>query len=138
MIKVAVASQNEIVSEHYGHCKNFNIFETQDGKIIAEESVLSPGHDSGNIHGFLAENNVTVVISGGMGKGALDKLQELNIQVVLGAKGSAKEAAEAFLNETLVSKNTLCASHAHHHQDDHHEHSGSCHCEETSKRGCRK
>ena len=29
MIKIAVASENEAVTEHFGHCIHFNIFETE-------------------------------------------------------------------------------------------------------------
>ena len=37
-MKIAVASEQEFVSGHFGHCSNFNIFTTEDGKIIAEEN----------------------------------------------------------------------------------------------------
>ena len=42
MIKIAVASENEMVTEHFGHCANFNILK-QDNQIIKSEST-KPGH----------------------------------------------------------------------------------------------
>ena len=47
MIKIAVASENEIVTQHFGHCINFNIFEVEDKKIIKSESIDNPGHRRG-------------------------------------------------------------------------------------------
>ncbi len=29
MVKIAVASENGMVTEHFGHCANFNIFEVE-------------------------------------------------------------------------------------------------------------
>jgi predicted Fe-Mo cluster-binding NifX family protein len=29
MIKIAVASENEMVTEHFGHCANFNILKSK-------------------------------------------------------------------------------------------------------------
>lgn len=28
-MKIAVASEKDIVTKHFGHCENFNIFETE-------------------------------------------------------------------------------------------------------------
>ena len=30
MIKIAVASEKDMVTEHFGHCENFNIFKRDD------------------------------------------------------------------------------------------------------------
>ena len=32
-MKIAVASEKNIVTEHFGHCENFNIFDIEDNKI---------------------------------------------------------------------------------------------------------
>ena len=47
MIKIAVASENEKVTEHFGHCINFNIFEVEDNRIVKQYSVENPGHKPG-------------------------------------------------------------------------------------------
>ena len=42
MMKIAVASENDMVTEHFGHCTNFNIFEAEGNKILKSESIPNP------------------------------------------------------------------------------------------------
>ncbi len=37
-MKIAVASENEVVTEHFGHCINFNVYETEQDKIVKHNS----------------------------------------------------------------------------------------------------
>ena len=92
MIKIAVASENEMVTEHFGHCVNFNIFEVEDNQLIKSESIPNPGHKPGFLPNFLNDMGVNVIISGGMGGGAIDIFNEKVIEVILGASGNAKAA----------------------------------------------
>jgi len=43
-VKIAVASEDEMVTEHFGHCKNFSVFIAEDGKIVQVESIPNPDH----------------------------------------------------------------------------------------------
>ncbi len=114
MIKIAVASENEMVTEHFGHCINFNIFEAEDGQIVKEESIPNPGHKPGFLPNFLNDLGVRVIISGGMGGGAIDIFNEKGIEVIVGANGNAKEAAQAYLQGILKSTGSVCHEHQHH------------------------
>lgn len=118
MIKIAVASENEIVTQHFGHCINFNIFEVEDKKIIKSESIDNPGHRRGFLPNFLNDMGVKVVISGSMGRGAIDIFNEKGIEVIVGARGNAKEAVEAYLKGSLKSTGSVCHEHQHHNQCD--------------------
>ncbi|NLT47937.1 MAG: P-loop NTPase [Clostridiales bacterium] len=124
MIKIAVASENEMVTEHFGHCVNFNIFEAEDNRVVKTESIPNPGHRPGFLPNFLNDMGVNVIISGGMGSGAIDIFNEKNIEVIVGASGNAKAAAEAYLNGTLKSTGSVCHEHQHHDECDgsHHNH----------------
>jgi hypothetical protein len=44
MLKIAVASENGMVTEHFGHCEGFMIFDTENNQIIKSETVANPGH----------------------------------------------------------------------------------------------
>ena len=55
-----------------------------------------------------------MIISGGMGGGAIDIFNEKNIEVIVGASGTAEAAAEAYLRGDLVSTGSVCHEHAHH------------------------
>jgi len=115
-MKIAVASENEMVTEHFGHCVNFNIFETEGMKIISKESIQNPGHKPGFLPVFLSERGVNVIISGGMGQGAIDIFNEKDIEVITGASGMAEAAVKHYVEGTLVSMGSVC--HEHQHQDE--------------------
>jgi len=114
ILKIAVASENEMVTGHFGHCVNFNIFETQNDRIVKSESIANPGHKPGFLPNFLNDMGVQVVISGGMGGGAIDIFNEKGIEVIVGASGDAEAAVEAYLTGTLKSTGSVCHEHQHH------------------------
>ncbi len=120
MIKIAVASENEMVTEHFGHCVNFNIFEAEGNKIISSKSIANPGHKPGFLPNFLNDMGVNVIISGGMGGGAVEIFNEKGIEVITGAKGYAKTAAEQYLQGNLKSTGSVCHEHQHHDECDNH------------------
>ncbi|MGI6778105.1 MAG: NifB/NifX family molybdenum-iron cluster-binding protein [Acetivibrionales bacterium] len=114
MIKIAVASDNDMVTEHFGHCSNFNIFEAEDNQIVKSESIPNPGHRPGFLPNFLNDMGVNVIISGGMGGGAIEIFNEKGIEVIVGASGNAKATVEAYLKGSLESTGSICHEHQHH------------------------
>jgi Mrp family chromosome partitioning ATPase/predicted Fe-Mo cluster-binding NifX family protein len=113
MMKIAVASENEMVTEHFGHCANFNIFEVEDNQIVHSQPIPNPGHKPGFLPNFLNDMGVNVIISGGMGGGAIEIFNEKGIEVIVGASGNAKAAAEAYLQGLLKSTGSVCHEHRH-------------------------
>ena len=73
----------------------------------------NPGHRPGFLPNFLADRNAKVIISGGMGGGAVDIFNERGVEVIVGASGDAREAAEAYLKGELVSTGSICHEHQH-------------------------
>lgn len=116
-MKIGIASEGEFVAEHFGHCSNFNIFQIEDGKIIGKESFDNPGHKPGYLPNFLADLGVNIVVSGGMGKGAIDIFKEKNIEVITGGSGRAEDLVLKYLDGDLKSSQSVCNKH---------EHSGDC------------
>lgn len=112
-MKIAVASEKGIVTQHFGHCEEFSIFDTENNKIIKSESIPNPGHKPGFLPNFLNDMGVNVIISGGMGGGAVEIFNEKNIEVIVGADGDAKVAAEEYLQGKLKSTGTVCHEHNH-------------------------
>lgn len=113
-MKIAVASEGKMVTEHFGHCEGFIIFDADNGAIVQEEMVPNPGHRPGFLPNFLADRGVEVIISGGMGGGAIDIFNERDIEVIVGASGLAKDAVERYLKGELVTTGSVCHEHAHH------------------------
>lgn len=119
---ITVASMNGEVAGHFGHCETFLFFETQDGKIISEKAVPNPGHKPGFLPNFLADNGTKVIISGGMGGGAVEIFNERNVEVIVGVQGNAREAAEKYLKGELKSTGSICHEHQHAHECGSHHH----------------
>ena len=88
MMRIAVASDNEMVTEHFGHCERFILFDAENNKIVKSETIENPGHKPGFLPNFLADRGVNVIISGGMGSGAVDIFNQRNIEVIVGATGT--------------------------------------------------
>ncbi len=118
-VKIAVASEQDMVTGHFGHCINFNIYETEGSEIIKSQSIPNPGHKPGFLPNFLNDLGVKVVISGGMGGGAVDIFNEKGIEVILGAQGPAREAVQQYLLGQLASTGSICHDHQHHEGCDH-------------------
>ena len=111
MAKVAVASENGMVAEHFGHCQGFVVFDTEENKIVKRAVVANPGHRPGFLPRFLQEMGVNIVIAGGMGGGAIAIFNENNIEVIVGARGNAQVAVEDYLNGSSKSTHSICHEH---------------------------
>ncbi len=116
-MKIAVASMGNMVAGHFGHCENFNIYEVENQEIVSEKSIPNPGHKPGFLPNYLNDMGVNVIISGGMGAGAIEIFNEKKIEVVTGASGIAKNATQNFVKGSLKSTGSVC---------NHHEHSDEC------------
>ncbi|TDT71945.1 Mrp family chromosome partitioning ATPase [Hypnocyclicus thermotrophus] len=117
ILKVAFPTNDKTnVEEHFGHCKEFVIFEIEDAKIINKSFVTPPPHEPGVIPRFLGEQGANVIITGGMGQKAIDIFKSQNIDVILGARGSIEENLKTYLEGELYSTASACN---HEHDEDH-------------------
>ena len=112
-MKIAVAAMGKNVAGHFGHCESFILYDTEKGAVVSEKVVPNPGHRPGFLPNFLGDMGVEVIISGGMGGGAVDIFNERNVEVVVGASGDAKAAVEAYLRGELVTTGEVCHEHEH-------------------------
>lgn len=112
-MKIAVAAEGQNVSEHFGHCEGFMIFETTEAGIMGTTMVESPEHQPGLLPNFLADMGVQVIIAGGMGAGAVNIFNEKKIQVITGASGDACQSVESYLAGKLASDVSICEKHEH-------------------------
>lgn len=135
MMKIAVTFENGQVFQHFGHCKQFKIYETGENAVVASQVIGTGESGHGALAGFLQEQGVEALICGGIGGGARMALDELGIRLYPGVTGDADESVEAFLNGTLAfDPETMCS----HHGEGHHEEGHTCgshHCGED-KQGC--
>lgn len=112
-MKIAVAIEGRAVAQHFGHCEGFNIFTEQEGKVTGSKIIQNPGHKPGFLPSYLNDMGVNVIISGGMGGGAIEIFNEKGIQVITGAAGDAEEIVNRFLEGKLKSTDSVCHEHQH-------------------------
>lgn len=126
-MKIAVTYDNGNIFQHFGRTEFFKVYQVEDDQIVSSEVIGSNGVGHGALAGLLADQDVDVLICGGIGGGAQAALQEAGVELCAGAQGDADQAVEAYLKGELVSTGANCD---HHHGEGHscgsHEEGHSC------------
>jgi predicted Fe-Mo cluster-binding NifX family protein len=105
----AIPTEDGKLCAHFGHCEKFAIVETEDQKVVNEEYLTPPGHQPGVYPQFLAQQGVSVIISGGMGMKAQQLFAQNNIEVCVGVNAeSPKKLVEQYLKDQLKTGQNLC------------------------------
>ncbi len=104
-MKIAVACDGMKVTERFGQCEAFQIFESQNNQIYKSSSVPNPGNQAGFLPELINKMGVNVLISGGVGGRAMDYFNEKGIAVV-NTTGDATSAVNAYLKDKSQSSGT--------------------------------
>jgi len=107
-MKIAVATDGDAVSLHFGRCEGYNFFEIEDGKVISKTYEKNPGHQPGLIPKWLKERDVNCIIAGGAGPKAQEFFKNLGIDFILGVQGKVEEVVEEYLKGELKSGESTC------------------------------
>ncbi len=109
MIKIAIPTDNGVLSSHFGHCPQFAIVDINENSVSAINELTSPPHQPGLLPKWLAEHGVTHVIAAGIGQKAISLFNQQNIEVSVGAEiKGPQELAEDFINKTLTTGSNAC------------------------------
>lgn len=130
MMRIAVTYENGNIFQHFGHTAQFKIYDIEDNKITDEQVVGTLGSGHGALAGFLSDNNVNVLICGGIGDGAKTALKNAGIQLYGGVSGNADQAVQSLLAGDLNYNPFVKCSH---HE---HEHTCGSHSCGEDKHGC--
>jgi len=110
-MRIAVPLAQGQLSLHFGHCDQFAIFDIDDSinKVINRKDAVPPAHEPGVLPRWLHENNVSVIIAGGMGQRAQQLFTQNDIKVVTGVSAqSPEELVSAYLENTLETGDNIC------------------------------
>jgi ATP-binding protein involved in chromosome partitioning len=110
-MRIAIPLAQGQVCLHFGHCEEFAIVDVNSPEkcISGVHREVPPPHAPGVLPQWLGQQNVNVVIAGGMGSRAQTLFAENGIQVVTGATaGSPEEIVAAYLNGTLQTGANIC------------------------------
>jgi len=107
---------NGMIDDHFGHCEFYHVFTISNGiEIVDIQSMNSPqgcGCKS-NIAQELREQGVSVMLAGGIGKGAINILSTNDIEVIRGCSGNARDVVEQYLSGTIRDSGVSCQHHDH-------------------------
>ena len=128
-MKIAVAYDNGMVFQHFGHTEQFKIYEITDGAVTSAEVIGTNGSGHEALASFLKGLSVDVLICGGIGAGAQEALAAQGIEMCAGAAGNAERAVAAYLRGELVDTGVNC---------DHHDEEHACggHADGEACGGC--
>ena len=130
-MKIAVTYENGQVFQHFGHCEQFKIYDTENGKVLSSQVVSAAGGGHGALASFLKGLGADALICGGIGGGARVALAQAGIELYPGVVGSADAGVEALLQGKLIFNPDIQCNH-------HHEGGHTCghHTCGEDKHGC--
>lgn len=108
-IKFAIPVSGGKLCSHFGHCDQFALIETEDGKIKGRSMHTPPPHEPGVLPRWLHELGADIVIAGGMGSRAQGLFNESGIKVITGAPMDSPESlVSQYLSDALVTGENIC------------------------------
>lgn len=94
---------------HFGHCEQFVLIETENGKILGKSAHTPPPHEPGVLPKWLHEQGAHIIIAGGMGSRAQGLFHENGVKVVTGAPVDSPESlVNQYLSGSLITGQNVC------------------------------
>ncbi len=108
-IVFAIPLAGSKLCSHFGHCEQFALIETENGKIRGKRMHTPPPHEPGVLPKWLHDLGAQVIIAGGMGSRAQQLFVESGIKVICGAPMDAPESlVNQWLAGMLVTGENVC------------------------------
>jgi len=107
-MKIAISTDGDIVSAHFGRCPSFTIVEIENNTVVEKNVIDNPGHQPGLIPQFLHQRGVECIVAGGMGMRAQGFFAEAGIQTILGVSGTVEKAIADLTRSALKGGPSLC------------------------------
>lgn len=122
-MKIAVpVKEDQSVDQHFGHCDYYQIFTVNEQKEISNVETMESPKGCGcksDIAERFEEMGVSMLLAGGIGDGAINKLAPHGIEVIRNCKGQPRDLVMSFLNGVLLDGGQSCSSHEEDHACNH-------------------
>ena len=122
-MKIAVPTkENNQIDAHFGHCEFYQIYTISDqNQVISKERMDSPqgcGCKS-NIAEVFENEGIKIMLAGGIGDGAINKLNAHGVNVIRNCQGDVTELVQLYLAGKVTDGGSNCAPHEHVHTCSH-------------------
>lgn len=110
-MRLAIPVTQGRLAMHFGHCEEFALIDvdTEKKEISGQTTVAAPPHEPGLLPGWLAGQQVGVVLAGGMGSRAIQAFAASGVRVIVGVPELDPMAlANAFLGDELETRGNAC------------------------------
>ncbi|MHA1669931.1 MAG: NifB/NifX family molybdenum-iron cluster-binding protein [Promethearchaeota archaeon] len=107
-MKIAISTDSGQVCAHFGRAPEFTFVTIENSEIIKKEVLPNPGHTVGSIPKFLSEHEANYIITGGMGRRAVEFFNQYKIEVIMGIEGTIDNVTKGFINGTLEGTEGIC------------------------------
>lgn len=110
-MRIAIPMAQGQLSLHFGHCDEFAIVDvnSEEQRVSGTHTMVPPSHARGVLPQWLRQQNVNVVIAGGMGSRAQMLFAQNGIDVVIGAAtGGPQAIVTAYLDGSLQTGANIC------------------------------
>jgi predicted Fe-Mo cluster-binding NifX family protein len=107
-MKIAIPTEGEEVSLHFGRAPEFTLIEIEEGKVAKREKIANPGHQAGFLPSFLSDSGVTHVVTGGAGQRAQSLFAQYSIELLVGVTGKVDEVIEKIVHGSLEGSESFC------------------------------
>lgn len=105
---IAISTDGEYVSPHFGRCQTYTLVDIVDGNVKEKNVVNNPGHSMGAIPEFLNKKGAKRIVCGGMGQNAMGLFQQYNIEIQTGVKGKIEDIIQSLVQGTLTGGASAC------------------------------
>lgn len=108
-MKIAIPMAMGKLTAHFGHCREFCIVNVENNEIKSKETLDPPPHEPGVLPKWLHEQDVNLIITGGMGQMAKQLFAQAGIEVITGAPVETPEKLITdYLSNSLVTGENAC------------------------------
>ena len=116
-MKIAVPTkENNQIDAHFGHCEFYQIYTVSDqNQIISKARMDSPqgcGCKS-NIAEVFENEGIKIMLAGGIGDGAINKLNAHGVNVIRNCQGDVTVLVQQYLAGKVTDGGSNCAAHGH-------------------------
>jgi len=120
-MRIAISADDDrglesAISFHFGRCPYFVLVDVEDGIVKEVKAVENPyfaEHQTGMVPPFIQSHAVDAMISGGMGRRAIDIFASHGIQAATGASGTVQMAVDGYLGGMLNTADPCRDGHIH-------------------------